>query len=80
MYATRLQGRLFQRALPELVMVGYSESAHGNICGYYRRLDEDRVTVYHWMNDEEKYTFLNSDSDLPKISGIKSALRMKGLS
>lgn len=57
----------------KLVLVAYSRSARGNICGYYRYIDSDVPSVYHWMNDTERDEFLVHIS-VPEVSNIQELI------
>lgn len=55
----------------KLILVAYSMSGRGNICGYYRYTDSDVPSVYHWMNDTERDEFLRTKIKVPYVNNIQ---------
>ena len=54
MQIKRLQGKEFSDRYNKLIEVAYSISNNGNICKFYRYPYATKVTVSHWLNDDEK--------------------------
>lgn len=57
----RLQGYEMRNMRSKLKFISYSESNKGNIRVNLALKDEDKVKYYHWLNDEEKTKFKNSE-------------------
>lgn len=74
MQITRLQGKQFKNEKPNLILECYNESDKGNICGFYRHENDDKITVMHWLNNEEKDLF---NRDIPKYESIKQVLKLR---
>ena len=77
MQMIRLQGGQFYNRLPVLRLVAYHVSTAGNICGYYRYLDEKYPRIYHWMNDVEQKKFLTNPPNVPKVPDHETASKIK---
>ena len=54
----------------KLILVAYSMSHKGNICGYYRFENDNAPTIYHWMNEWEKAEFVK-DINVPRVHDTK---------
>lgn len=57
----RLQGSEFQRVRPFYQMTSFSISLAGNIRVLLSNKNNPEDKVIHWLNDEEKRTFVKSD-------------------
>ena len=78
-YPERAQYALWTNELKaQLLLVAYSVSKNGNVCGYYKFRDDNRVSVYHWMNNDEKESFWNSltPNIAIKVQDIHEVARM----
>ena len=77
MQMVRLQGSAFSTRTPVLRIVAYHISRRGNVCGYYRYLDNKYASVYHWMNDTEKEQFLSNPPNVPEVPDHETASKIK---
>lgn len=53
-----------------LILVAYSMSNNGNVCGYYQFRDSGIPSIYHWMNDSEQKVFFKNPN-VPKVDNIQ---------
>ena len=62
----RLQGAEWRREMPNLELVSYIESLHGNICIYLKKKGTKKPIFSHWLNDTEKEKFNTCKENIPK--------------
>lgn len=77
MQIKRLQGKEFANKYHKLIEVAYSISNNGNICKFYRYPYATKVTVSHWLNDDEKNYFYKMSVDIPRIDDIAKVKAMR---
>lgn len=59
----RLQGREFADMKPQLEMIGYTKSSHGNYCAFMKLKGGNDYTkkFSHWLNNDEAKQFEESE-------------------